>query len=101
MAGSRWGLRGSGPALAGKLGEDELWRFAPEVEVVRFQCSLRTSPAAASSAKGSVPHINTKGATPHYFWPLLWVDDFVGIGGWVAVGAPREWSCARREALGG
>ncbi len=47
VVGWRWGLRGSGPALAGKLGEDELWRFAPEVEVVRFQCSLWTSPAAA------------------------------------------------------
>ena len=52
VVGWRWGLRGSGPALAGKLGENELWRFAPEVEVVRFQCSLRPVPAAASRGVG-------------------------------------------------
>jgi hypothetical protein len=49
VAGSRVGLRGIGPALAGKLAG--VWAFALRArdEGDRFQCSLRPDPAAAGA----------------------------------------------------
>ena len=47
--GRGWGLRGIGPALAGKLAG--AWAFALRARGVgdRFQCSLRPDPAAAGN----------------------------------------------------
>jgi hypothetical protein len=49
VAGSRVGLRGIGPALAGKLAG--VWAFALRArgEGDRFQCSIRPDPAAAGN----------------------------------------------------
>ena len=42
------GLRGNGPALAGKLGKGWSFRAVREGGYDRFQCSLRPDSAAAS-----------------------------------------------------
>jgi hypothetical protein len=45
--GCRGGLCGIGPALAGKLGGGSAFALRAGFFVDRFQCSLRTDPAAA------------------------------------------------------
>jgi hypothetical protein len=90
VAGSRVGLRGIGPALAGKLAG--VWAFALRArgEGDRFQCSLRPDPAAAGACV-------VGGYLPVPFWADAWVSvvanwlRFLGVrlgcgsgdGGWV------------------
>jgi len=105
---SRVGLRGIGPALAGKLAG--VWAFALRArdEVDRFQCSLRPDPAAAGACV-------VVGNLPVLFWADAWVSvvadwlRFLGVrlrcrsgdGGWVAgqgsAGSVLRWEGALEQ----
>ena len=52
------GLRGTGPALAGKLGQGTAFALRAREGVDRFQCSLRSDPATAGVSKSNGPPIN-------------------------------------------
>ena len=105
VAGSRWGSAGEVLRSQGSSGRMSFgalrrrWRL--------FASNARSGPLPLPPRRGDIAqqkegvHFYTKRDTLHYLLSLPRADDFVGIGGWVAVGAPREWSCARREALGG
>ena len=61
------GLRGTAPALAGKLGEGWSFRAVREGGVDRFQCSLRPDPAAAVFFGSAGPGLRNCRGRSHLF----------------------------------